>query len=87
MNCRNFNKLARLAPKLLHCRVSLTYFVKNHEIFTSYLEENITSAWRHELYTVNVMCVNSILVCAFVYPFFILLNYFKFKVFLKLKLF
>ena len=38
-------------------------------------------------YTVNVMCVNSVLVCAFEYPFFILLNYFKFKVFLKFKVF
>ena len=63
MNYRNFNKLAHLAPKLLHCRVSFTYFVKNHEIFTSYLEENITSAWRHELYCKCNVCEQYFSLC------------------------
>ena len=30
----------RLAPRLLNCRVNMTYFVKNHEILFSYFEEN-----------------------------------------------
>ena len=39
-NYKNLYKLMRLAPKLLNCRVNMTYFVKNHEILFSYFEEN-----------------------------------------------
>ena len=36
-NYRNFYKLMSVAPKLLYCRVNMTYFVKNHEIrFSSF---------------------------------------------------
>ena len=30
----------RLAPKLLNCRVNMTFFVKNHEILFNHIEEN-----------------------------------------------
>ena len=29
-----------VAPKLMNCRVNMTYFVKNHEILINYFEEN-----------------------------------------------
>ena len=30
----------RSAPKLMNCRVNMTYFIKNHEILMNYFEEN-----------------------------------------------
>ena len=39
-NYKNLYKLMRLAPKLLNCRVNMTFFVKNHEILFSHIEEN-----------------------------------------------
>ena len=39
-NYKNLDKLMRLAPKLLNCRVNLTFFKKNHEILFSNFEEN-----------------------------------------------
>ena len=42
----------RLAPKLLNCRVNMSFSVKNHEIPFSYFEENEEQiAWKH-----NVRC-------------------------------
>ena len=38
-NYKNLYKLMRLAPKLLNCRVNMTFFVKNHKIVFSYFEE------------------------------------------------
>ena len=38
-NYRNLYKLMRLAPKLLNCRVNMTYFVNNHEILFKHFEE------------------------------------------------
>ena len=37
-NYRNLYKLMSVAPKLLGCRVNMTYFVKNHDILTTYFE-------------------------------------------------
>ena len=37
-NYRNLYKL--IAPKLMNCRVNMTYFVKNHEILLNYFDEN-----------------------------------------------
>ena len=33
-NYKNLYKLMRLVPKLLNCRVNMTFFVKNHEILS-----------------------------------------------------
>ena len=36
--------------KLLNCRVNMTYFVKNHEIFFNYFEENEKQIpWKHSV--------------------------------------
>ena len=38
-----------VAPKLMNCRVNMTYFVKNHEILINYFEENEEQIpWKHE---------------------------------------
>ena len=39
-NYRNLHKLMSVAPKLLNCRVNMTYYVKNHETLIGYFEEN-----------------------------------------------
>ena len=39
-NYRNLHKLMWVAPKLVNCRVNITYFLKNHEILFNYFEEN-----------------------------------------------
>ena len=39
-NYKNLYKLMRIAPKLMNCRVSMTYFVKNHQILINHFEEN-----------------------------------------------
>ena len=38
----------RSAPKLMNCRVNMTYFVKNHEILMNYFEEN-EEPWKHSV--------------------------------------
>ena len=40
-------ELMSIAPKLLNCRVSLSYFVKNYELFMIYFKSNQT-AWKHQ---------------------------------------
>ena len=40
----------RIAPKLMNCRVNMTYFVQHHEIFVNYFEEH-DEPWKH-----NVSC-------------------------------
>ena len=37
---RNFYKLMSIPPNLLKCRLNMTHFVKNYEIFLDYFEEN-----------------------------------------------
>ena len=39
-NYKNQYKLMKIAPKLPNCRVSITYFVKNHNILLNYFQEN-----------------------------------------------
>ena len=39
-NDKNLYKLMSVAPKLLNCRVNMTYLVKSYEILLDYLEEN-----------------------------------------------
>ena len=51
-NYKNLYKLMRPAPKLLNCRVNITFFVKNHEILFNDSEENEEQIpWKH-----NVCC-------------------------------
>ena len=38
-NYKNLYKLMRIAPKLMNCRVNMTYFVQHHEIFMNYFED------------------------------------------------
>ena len=50
-NYKNLYKVMRLAPKLLNCRVNMTFFVKNHEILFSYFEESQQQTpWRHKVH-------------------------------------
>ena len=52
-NYKNLYKLMRLAPKLLNCRVNVTFFVKNHEILFNHFEEiKEQIPWKH-----NVSCI------------------------------
>ena len=47
-NYKNLNKLMRLAPKLLNCRVNMTHFVKNHEILFNHFEDSEEQIpWKH----------------------------------------
>ena len=53
----------RLAPKLLNCRVNMTYFAKNHEILFSYFEKNEEQIlWKHNVVAI-VKLVAHILLC------------------------
>ena len=49
-NYKNLYKLMRIAPKLMNCRVNMTYFVQPHEIFMNYFGEH-DEPWKH-----NVSC-------------------------------
>ena len=40
----------RIAPKLMNCRVNMTYFVLNHDILFDYFnEENEEQSWKHSI--------------------------------------
>ena len=48
--CKNLYKLMRIAPKLMNCRVNMTYFVLNHDILFDYFnEENEEQSWKHSI--------------------------------------
>ena len=50
-NYKNLYKLMRIAPKLLNCRVNMTYFVKNHNILFNHFQENEKQTpWKHNVY-------------------------------------
>ena len=38
-----------VSPKLLNCRVNMTYFVKNHEILMTYFKSEEQILWKHRL--------------------------------------
>ena len=46
-NYRNLYKLMSVAPKLMNCRVNVTYFFKNHEILFRYFDEETQTPWKH----------------------------------------
>ena len=49
-NYKNLYKLMRLAPKLLNCRVNMTFFVKNYEILFSHFEKSQEwIQWKHNI--------------------------------------
>ena len=50
-NYKNLYKLMRIALKLMNCRVSMTYLVKNYQILINHFEENKEQPWKH-----NVSC-------------------------------
>ena len=47
-----------IAPKLMNCRVNMTYFVKNYEILLHYFEENEEQIpWKHNVYCACDACI------------------------------
>ena len=48
-NYKNLYKLMRIILKLVNCRVSMTYFVKNNEIFINYIKDNEEEPWKHSI--------------------------------------
>ena len=38
-----------VAPKLLNCRVNMSYFVKNYEVLTTYFKSR-QMVWKHQHY-------------------------------------
>ena len=49
-NYKNLYKLMKIVPKLMNCRVSMTYFVLNHDILFNYFkEENKEEPWKHSV--------------------------------------
>ena len=48
-----------VAPKLLKCRVNMTYFVKNYEILIGDFEENEEQIpWKHNIYCTCEACIS-----------------------------
>ena len=41
-----------LAPKLSNCRVNVTYFYKNHEVFYKYFVDEAQTPWEHNSYCI-----------------------------------
>ena len=46
----NLYELMSVSPKLLNCRVNMTYFVKNHEILMTYFKSEEQILWKPGLY-------------------------------------
>ena len=46
-NYRHLFKLLNVAPKLLGCRANMMYFVKNHDILITHLENEGQIPWKH----------------------------------------
>ena len=49
-NYRNLYKLMTFAPRLINCRVNVTYFFKNHEILFKYFDEETQTPWKHAFF-------------------------------------
>ena len=49
----NLHELMSVPPKLLNCRVNMTYFVKNHEILMTYFKSEEQILWKHRF---NCIC-------------------------------
>ena len=46
-NYINLYKLMCIAPKLCSCRVSMTYFIKNHKTLMTYFQNEKNIPWKH----------------------------------------
>ena len=61
-NYGNLYKLIGVAPKLLNCRVNMTYFIKRYEILFNYFaekEENEEQIpWKHNFYCTCNACIS-----------------------------
>ena len=44
----NLYKLMSVAPKLLNCRLNMTYFVKNREILMTYFKSKEQIVWKQQ---------------------------------------
>ena len=48
-----------VALKLMNCKVNTTYFVKNHDVFFKYFEENEEHIpWKHEFFCTCGYCIS-----------------------------
>ena len=47
-NYINLYKLMCIAPKLCGCRVSMTYFTKNHKTVMTYFQNEENIPWKHQ---------------------------------------
>ena len=56
-NYRNLYKLMSVAPKLMNCKISITYFYKNHEILFKYFVDAQTP-WKHEFFCTCKDCIS-----------------------------
>ena len=47
---KNLYKFMKIAPKLMNCRVNMTYFVLNHDVFFNYFkDQNEEQPWKHSV--------------------------------------
>ena len=54
-NYRNFSTLVGKAPKIINCRLGLIYFIKHHDILSTYFRNN-GGVWKHKLTCDCDMC-------------------------------
>ena len=57
-NYRNLHKLMSLAPKLMNCRVNVTYIFKNYEILFKYFVDEAQTHWKHESFCTCEDCIS-----------------------------
>ena len=58
-NYRNLYKWMSVAPKLLKCRVNMTYFIKKYENLLGYFEENEEQLpWKPNIYCACEACIS-----------------------------
>ena len=58
-NYRNLHRLMSAAPKLMNCRVNVTFFLKNHEILLKYFaDEEIQTPWKHPFFCACEDCIS-----------------------------
>ena len=58
-NYKNIYRLIKLVPKVMSCRVNMTYFVQHHKILKNSFEEH-DDPWKHKVYC-NCEARNSVL--------------------------
>ena len=58
-NYKNLVNLMEIAPKLMNCRVNMTYFVINHDILFNYFSEENEEQPQKHIVTCNCKVCNS----------------------------